>query len=123
MTVTSPHTVQPVLAARARLGECPVWNSDQQRLYWVDIYNRRVHEFNPATQADRWFDTGDVVAAQVLAGHNRLLLALRNRLAFLHLDSGAIEPLQQFEFSLPGTRFNDGKCDPQGRFWIGTMSE
>jgi sugar lactone lactonase YvrE len=123
MTVTSPHTVQPVLAARARLGECPVWNPNQQRLYWVDIYNRRVHEFNPATQADRWFDIGDVVAAQVLAGHNRLLLALRNRLAFLHLDSGAVEPLQQFEFSLPGTRFNDGKCDPQGRFWIGTMSE
>src|SRR6185437_863090 len=54
--------------------------------------------------------------------HNRLLLALRNRLASLNLDSGAVESLRQFEFA-PGARFNDGKCDPQGRFWIGTMSE
>jgi sugar lactone lactonase YvrE len=122
MTVTSSLVPQPVLAARARLGECPVWDPDGQRLYWVDIYNRRVHEFNPATQEDRWFETGEVVPALVLARHNRLLLALRDRLAFLHLDTGAIEPLQQLEFSLPDTRFNDGKCDPQGRFWIGTMS-
>jgi sugar lactone lactonase YvrE len=123
MTVTSSLIAQPVLAARARLGECPVWDPDRQRLYWVDIYNQRVHEFNPLTHADRWFETGDAVPALVLARQNRLLLALRNRLAFLHLDSGAVEPLQELEFSLPGTRFNDGKCDPQGRFWIGTMSE
>jgi sugar lactone lactonase YvrE len=121
--VQSALAAQPVLAARARLGECPVWDADRQRLYWVDIYNHRVHEFDPGTLADRWFDTGDVVSALVLAQEDRLLLALRDRLAFLHLDSGAVESLQQLEFSLPGTRFNDGKCDPQGRFWIGTMSE
>jgi sugar lactone lactonase YvrE len=123
MTVQSSLAAQTALTARARLGECPVWDPERQRLYWVDIYNHRVHEFNPSTQGDRWFDTGDVVSALVLAQHNRLLLALRDRLAYLHLDSGAVEPLQQLEFSLPGTRFNDGKCDPQGRFWIGTMSE
>jgi len=100
-----------------------VWDPDRRRLYWVDIYNHRVHEFDPDTKADRWFDTGEVVSALVLARHNRLLLALRNRLAYLHLDSGVVEPLQELEFTLRGTRFNDGKCDPQGRFWIGTMSE
>ena len=123
MTVTRSLTARPVMAARARLGECPVWDPDRQRLYWVDIYNRRVHEFDPKTQSDRSFEIGDVVPAIALAHRNRLLLALRNRLAFLHLDSGAVEPIRQLEFSLPGTRFNDGKCDPQGRFWIGTMSE
>jgi sugar lactone lactonase YvrE len=120
---TSSLAVEPVLPARARLGECPVWDPERQRLFWVDVYNHRVHEFDPTTNSDRSFDTGDVVPALVLARGDRLLLALRDRLAFLHLDSGEVEVLRQLEFSLPDTRFNDGKCDPQGRFWIGTVSQ
>ena len=123
MAETRSLTAQAVLAARARLGEGPVWDPDRQRLYWVDIYNHRVHEFNPVSQSDRWFDTGDVVAALALTRQNGLLLALRNRLAFLDLASGKVEPLARLDLSLRGARFNDGKCDPQGRFWIGTMSE
>jgi sugar lactone lactonase YvrE len=123
MTTTRPLAAEPVLAARARLGECPVWDPERQRLYWVDVYNHRVHEFDPATHTDRFFDAGDIVPCIVLARQGRLLLALRDRLAFLHLDSGKIEPRRQLEFSLPDTRFNDGKCDPQGRFWVGTVSQ
>ena len=123
MSHTSSLAAEPVLQARARLGECPVWDSEQQRLYWVDVYNHRVHEFNPETHADRCIETGDVVPALAIARGHRLLLALRDRLAFLHLDSGEIQTLRQLEFSLPDTRFNDGKCDPQGRFWVGTVSQ
>lgn len=116
-------SVQNVLAARARLGECPVWEAEHQQLYWVDIYNHRVHQFDPASGRDRHFDVGDVVSAIVLAGTARLLVALRDRLAFLNLQTGEITPLCQIEFSHSDTRLNDGKCDPQGRFWIGSVSE
>lgn len=118
------QSVQNVLTARARLGECPVWDADGQRLYWVDAYNHRVHQFDPATGQDQYFDTGDVVSAVALAGSDRLLIALRDRLAFLNTQTGAITPLYQATFSQPAdTRFNDGKCDAQGRFWIGTCSD
>lgn len=117
------QSVQNVLAARARLGECPVWDADRQQLFWVDVYNHRVHQFDPATKQDRYFETGDLVSAIALAGSDRLLMALRDRLAFLDLQTGEILPLYQIEFPHPDTRFNDGKCDPQGRFWIGSCSD
>ncbi|OKH37878.1 gluconolaconase [[Phormidium ambiguum] IAM M-71] len=112
-----------VLPARARLGEGPLWDEEKQLLFWVDIYNHRVHQFDPATGQDRFFDVGDVVGAIQKAGSDRLLLALSNTLAFLNLKTGEVTPFYQVEFPDPNTRFNDGKCDSQGRFWIGSISE
>jgi sugar lactone lactonase YvrE len=115
--------VQNVLAARARLGECPVWDADSQQLYWVDIYNHRLHQFHPASGRNHYFDMGDLVSALAPAGTDRLLVALRDQLAFLNLQTRKTTPLCQVEFSHPDTRLNDGKCDPQGRFWLGSISE
>ena len=113
-----------VLAARARLGECPVWQAVGQKLFWVDVYNHRVHQFDSATGKDCYFDTGDVVSAIALAGTDRLLIALSDRLAWLHLPAGEVEVIHRIEFAHPvGTRLNDGKCDAQGRFWIGSCSD
>jgi sugar lactone lactonase YvrE len=113
-----------VLSARARLGECPVWQAVGQKLFWVDVYNHRVHQFDPATGKDCCVDTGDVVSAIALAGRDRLLIALSDRLAWLHLPTGVVEIIHRFEFPFPvGTRLNDGKCDAQGRFWIGSCSD
>lgn len=110
-----------ILAARSRLGECPVWDAQQQRLFWVDVYNHRLHQFDPATGSDRYFDLGEVVSAIALTDTNQLLLALRDRLILFNLQTETVTPLCQITFSQPTTRLNDGKCDPQGRFWIGTV--
>jgi sugar lactone lactonase YvrE len=55
------YPLENILSARARLGECPIWDSSHKLLYWVDIYNHRVHQFNPATGQNLFFDVGDVV--------------------------------------------------------------
>ncbi|MCF7989330.1 MAG: SMP-30/gluconolactonase/LRE family protein [Thiohalocapsa sp.] len=112
---------QPVTATRARLGEGPCWIAEEACLYWVDIYNHRVHRYDPATRAERWFDVGDAVGCLAPAGDHRLLLALRHRLAFLDTATGALTPLPAFEHRAH-IRCNDGKCDARGRFWVGTMS-
>lgn len=117
------QSVQNVFTARSRLGECPVWDAKHQQLFWVDIYNHRVHQFDPATGQDRYFDVGDVVSAIVLTDQDQVLMALSNRLALLNTQTSEITSLCQVDFSHPDTRFNDGKCDPQGRFWIGSISE
>jgi sugar lactone lactonase YvrE len=115
-------SVEPVLSARARLGECPLWDPERQRLHWVDIYNHRVHSFDPRTGGDQHVDVGDTVGSIALAGDGRLLIALSDRIALLDVDTGSVTPLQHVEFSRADTRFNDGRCDPQGRFWVGSIS-
>ncbi|MGB5973641.1 MAG: SMP-30/gluconolactonase/LRE family protein, partial [Nodosilinea sp.] len=115
-------TAQNVLYARARLGEGPLWDSEQQVLYWVDILNHRVHVFEPSSGDDCHWDVGDMASALALMAGEKLLLAIGTRVASLDLTSGHVETLHAFEFDTPGTRFNDGKCDPQGRFWLGSIS-
>jgi sugar lactone lactonase YvrE len=115
-------SAQNVLNSRARLGEGPLWDRAKQVLYWVDIYNHRVHVFEPSSGDDCHWDVGDVVSALALMTGDKLLMALARRIAYLDLTSGAVETLYSADFAIPGARFNDGKCDPQGRFWVGTIS-
>jgi sugar lactone lactonase YvrE len=119
------HPPQNILDARARLGEGPVWDTVHQMLFWVDVYNHRVHQFDPATGQDRYFDTGEVVSAIALTtSPDHLLIALKESLAQLDLLTGDIQSLAQLNLTnRVDTRCNDGKCDPQGRFWIGTVSD
>ncbi len=121
-----PPTQSPqnILDARARLGEGPIWDTVSQRLFWVDVYNHRVHQFDPATGQNRYFNTGEVVSALAPSSPGYLVIALKDSLAELDLQTGEIFPLVQLELSSRvDTRCNDGKCDPQGRFWIGTVSD
>jgi len=111
----------PIVQTRARLGEGPVWDPLRQCLFWVDIYNHRVHQFILETGTERWWEVGEVVGSLALAAGERVLLAQRHRLAWLDLLSGSVDPVLELESDEPETRCNDGKCDPQGRFWFGTM--
>ncbi|MEH2389767.1 MAG: SMP-30/gluconolactonase/LRE family protein [Nostoc sp.] len=115
------YPLHNVLEARARLGESPIWDSTQNLLYWVDIYNHRVHQFHPATGKNCFFDVGDVVGAIATAGAGRLIMALRHHLAFLNTQTGEVTPILEIEGNLSDNRLNDGKCDSQGRFWFGSM--
>lgn len=112
-----------VLASRARLGEGPLWDSRQQMLYWVDILNHRVHVFEPSSGDDCHWDVGGLASALALMDGDRLLLAIDQQLAYLDLTSGEVTTLATLDLPSPDIRCNDGKCDPQGRFWIGTLSQ
>lgn len=115
--------MQDVLQVRARLGEGPLWDPETESLYWVDIYNHRVHRFTPASGATRTFDAGDVVGAIALGPAQTLILALRHEIGRLDLRSGEIVRLRGLEGLNRDTRLNDGKCDAQGRLWVGSMSD
>ncbi len=115
--------VKNIHHARARLGECPVWDDRNKCLYWVDIYNHRLHQLEPSTDNNRCFDVGDMVSAIAIIDEKQLLLGLRDRLAILNIQTGAIATKCQIQFDHVSTRLNDGKCDLQGRFWIGSVSE
>ncbi|MEP6770303.1 MAG: SMP-30/gluconolactonase/LRE family protein [Polaromonas sp.] len=114
------HCVQP---AGALLGEGALWSAREQCLYWVDILGHRLHRFLPATGAcHSWSFDEEISALAERIQAPGLIVTLRRGFALFDPASGG-EPryMHQPEAELPGNRFNDGKCDAQGRFWAGTM--
>jgi sugar lactone lactonase YvrE len=108
--------------AGATLGEGTLWSQRRQALFWVDILGRQLHRIEPATQERRsWLFEEEISAVAERANAPGLLVTLRSGFAFFDPDTGSLTPLHNPEPTQPGNRFNDGKCDAQGRFWGGTM--
>jgi D-xylonolactonase len=125
LTRTAPFVgpARCVLPAGALLGEGLLWSVREQLLYWVDILSRRLHRFDPATGSTaQWIFSEEISAVAERTAAPGLIVTMRRGFALFDPAAGD-EPhyLHQPETALPGNRFNDGKCDSQGRFWAGTM--
>ncbi len=117
----APRCVWP---ARALLGEGTWWSQRLQALYWVDILGRQLYRWHPATREHRsWRMAEEVSAVVERAALPGLLVTLRTGFAYFDPDTGALQRLHNPEPERTGNRFNDGKCDAQGRYWGGTMDE
>ncbi len=114
--------VELVLDAKAVLGEGALWHAPSQRLFWVDIERHEVHVLDPATGSDRGIDIGQKVSTIVVRRSGGLVMAVQHGFATLDLETEQVGVLCEPESPRADTRFNDGKCDPAGRFWAGTMS-
>ncbi len=112
-----------VLDAKAELGECPVWSADEQALYWVDIYAPSINRFKPATGENRTWPMPATIGSFGLRASGGAVVALRDGFHLFDFDTGKAEFLAAPEKPTPGTRFNDGKVSPDGRFFAGTMDE
>jgi sugar lactone lactonase YvrE len=115
--------VRVAVAAAALLGESPVWHPREQALYYCDIPGHTLQRFDPRSGDLRhWkFDTDVASLAPMLGG--ALLLAMRDGLWRFDPASGERTRLAEPPYDPSRERFNDGKCDPQGRFWVGTIYE
>ena len=113
--------VDVVLAAEARLAEGPVWDPRSSCLWWVDIQRGQVHRFDPASGADTYFEVGEDVGTVAVRAAGGLVIATTTGLYTCLEDGGRKTLLHAVDTDPPGGRFNDGKADPWGRFWAGTM--
>jgi len=114
-------TALPV--APARLGESPFWHPDEAALYWCDIPGRALHRWVPTTaRHDVWTLDAEPGCVVPLPG-GRLLLAQRDGLWRFNPADGARQRLAPPPYDPKQERFNDGKADPQGRLWVGTIYE
>jgi sugar lactone lactonase YvrE len=108
------------------VGESPLWCAQQASWYWVDIPARTIWRFDPATGAARSWQTAEMVACIALDHEGGLVAGMESGIFRLRLDEagGAVEAqrLAAPAESMAGMRFNDGRCDRQGRFWSGTMA-
>jgi sugar lactone lactonase YvrE len=117
-----PEIAQPLGTERFVLSEGPVWDPDSASVTWVDIEAGLVltaRWADGALMPPARVETGEHVGCAIPLRHGRTLVALTRRLALVEAD-GTIR--RSRELIPAGTRFNDGKIDPQGRLVIGTLS-
>jgi len=110
------------VAHTSELAESPVWDADNNRIYWVDIEKGILHWYNFSDQAKHELAIGQKIGSVALIAQNRLVAALENGFFSIDTLKKSVTPIIEIESQISTNRFNDGKCDPAGRFWAGTMS-
>jgi len=115
-------TLEIAVEADATTGEAPLWDPSRGVLWWVDIPPGRLHRFDPAMGATSTIAFNAPLGAVAHRRDGTLLLALADRLAAWHPETGSLDTLLPLPSGAVPLRCNDGKPDPQGRFWIGRMA-
>ncbi|XP_048763828.1 regucalcin-like [Ostrea edulis] len=106
--------------AAKTVGEGPHWDDITNTLFYVDIQANSIHRFNPETGVDDKIELDDTIGFVVPARKGGLIAGVGRSLVHVDWDTKKVTKLHEVEQGLQ-TRFNDGKCDPKGRVWAGTM--
>ena len=111
------------VATPALLGESPMWHPTEQVLYYCDIPGQQLLRFDPRNGAHRAWDFETEPSAVAPLPDGRLLLAMRSGIWRFDPVTASRELLAPAPYDTATQRFNDGKCDVRGRFWVGTICE
>lgn len=119
------QTFKVLSASRDRVGECPVWSAAEQALYWVDIEGKRIHRFDWQSKVQQTWATDERVGCIALVERAGCAIAAMEtgifEIQLLANQQTKARLLAAVAHPLPNMRFNDGRCDSQGRFWVSTM--
>ena len=103
------------------LGEGPFWHPDRQQLFWFDILGKRL--LSQTSDGPQEWHFPDLVSAAGWIDHDTLMIASESALFRFNLATGLKREIAPLEADNPTTRSNDGRADPFGGFWIGTMGK
>jgi sugar lactone lactonase YvrE len=106
----------------ASLGEGAIWNHETNTFWWVDIEGRKLNIYDPETKSNRVIHVKERIGTVVPAKSGGAIVALENGIFHLDLEREEMEMICNPLEELDTIRFNDGKCDPAGRLWVGSMS-
>lgn len=115
--------IEKVLASQNKLGEGPIWNPEEQALYWLDIHQHRVERYEPASGLHNIVLLDLAVTVLGLRSSGGFVFASNHGFGFWDGRTREVSLVGHPEADQPYNRFNDGAVDPGGRFWAGTMYE
>jgi sugar lactone lactonase YvrE len=115
--------VEHVLSVQNELGEGPIWSPDEHALYWVDIQNRLIYRYYPATGAHESFEISSRVTVLAPRASGGFVVGTDTGFASWDPQTQEVNFIANPEADRPYIRFNDGAVDAQGRFWAGTMND
>jgi sugar lactone lactonase YvrE len=119
----SKVNIEVARAARAELAEGPVWDDRNRVLWWVNILAGELHRLDPSDGSDTSWTVDDTIGSFALRESGGFLLGLRDGIYSFSTESAALEALARPEPERTSNRFNDGKTDRRGRFWIGSLHD
>jgi sugar lactone lactonase YvrE len=105
------------------VGECPLWNPAEACLYWVDVDGFAIHRLHPASGAHNCWIMESEPASLALSAGGGLVVAMRAGFAHFDTANGVVTPIAPAPYDTALARFNDGRADAAGRFWVGTLYE
>ncbi len=111
-----------IIDGKNQLGEGPVWEEKLGELFWVDIEGRKLHRYRPSDGVTHAYELDQKIGCAVPAEDGSWLVGLQDGFHRLDLATGRTSLLAKTLDGEIGNRMNDGKCDPYGRFWGGTIS-
>ncbi|NND63545.1 MAG: SMP-30/gluconolactonase/LRE family protein [Flavobacteriaceae bacterium] len=115
-------TTQLEFKIQSQLGEGAFWNHQTNEFYWVDILGKKLHIYNPETKTNYSFSTPSRIGTVVPKNDFSAVVALDDGIYLINTKTGSLEVLSEVEKDLTLNRFNDGKSDPKGNLWVGSMN-
>ncbi|XP_060625827.1 regucalcin-like [Anolis sagrei] len=115
--------IETIVKEKNRMGECPVWEERQNSLVFVDINSQKVCRWNSITNEVQCVPVDARVGSIALRKCGGYVITVGTRFAFLDWEDQNLVNIIDLEADKPNNRFNDGKVDPMGRYFAGTMAE
>ena len=103
-------------------GECPLWDHARETLWWIDIQGQRLLAYRPSTDAGEAVPLPSMPGLVALTNSGDLMIGLEDGLWRYRPETGDSERLCPVHENRSTFRLNDGKADPDGRLWFGTMN-
>lgn len=113
--------IKQLVDCKTILGEGPLWDVDEQRLYWIDSFGCKVFRATEDGREVKTWDVPEKIGSMALRRGGGAIVSLRTGFHALDLESGACALIVDPEADLETTRLNDGKVDKRGRFLAGSM--
>lgn len=117
------HKVKNILPLQAELGECPLWSVKEQVLWCVDILAPAIHRFDPLSGELTTFPQQEEVGCIGLREQGGIIAALRGGVWLLNEQGKPQKKVADNPGIAEKSRFNDGRVDPWGNFWCGSLWE
>jgi sugar lactone lactonase YvrE len=119
----APGSFSCVLDIGASLGECPLWSAAEGVLYWIDINAPSLNRFDPARGDNVAMPMPESIGCYALRAGGGFIVALRDGIWLCDAHGRLERRVAAAPYDAAQFRFNDGRCDPQGRLLVGTMNE
>ena len=116
------NKVELVCEIPSKLGEGAIWNYKTSELYWVDIEGEKLHVFDTETKMNKTLEMPCKIGTVVpCIEESKAVVALEDGIYIVNLKTNELKLLSDIESDMLENRFNDGKCDPNGNLWVGSI--